>query len=568
MSRFPRLFVVSLLAVIMAVPAILRAQEATSEVPSITIRANTRLVVVDVVVKDKKGQPITGLTANDFTVEENGKKQKIAMFTPPGGAQAAPQPLPTGILTNKQEYIKPAGVPTVLLLDAANSHFLDQSYGRGQMLKYVLEQSGAGSPMAVMALTNRLEVLQDFTADRRVLLTAIKRLQPQEPILQPLGSPPPPTPVESPLGRGPGAASAPSGAPDIAPDLVAVSQAQIASFQSLALGYVLDRRTEVTIQALHDLSRVLGGFPGRKNVVRLTADFPFALIPENTTMSDAELIADLPSMANARNNVIVNGGGRALAEMRGRYDRQIQEAEFAVASAGIAVYPVDMRGIMTSGIDVNTTSSLEELASQTGGKAYVNQNEIKNGIALAAADEKASYSLAYYPENKKWDGKFRAIRVKLDQKDREVRYRKGYFAFDPTQVKNPHYESDVAETLGLNAPATQVSFMAQAKPTNPDKVRVLFLVDAHTLTAEDVGGGKKMNVSLYACIYNASGKNMETRSTTVDRTFDAATYQQIVDKGMMVPIEMEMPAGGQQIRLAVLDNKTGFIGTASGPLGQ
>ena len=63
-------------------------------------------------------------------------------------------------------------------------------------------------------------------------------------------------------------------------------------------------------------------------------------------------------------------------------------------------------------------------------------------------------------------------------------------------------------------------------------------------------------------------RTWDTRSTKVDRTFDAATYQQILDKGMMVPIDMEMPREGSSIRLAVLDNKTGFIGTASGPLGQ
>jgi hypothetical protein len=54
----------------------------------------------------------------------------------------------------------------------------------------------------------------------------------------------------------------------------------------------------------------------------------------------------------------------------------------------------------------------------------------------------------------------------------------------------------------------------------------------------------------------------------VDRVFDAATYQQILDKGMMVPIDMDLPAGANQLRLAVLDNKTGFIGTATGAPGQ
>ncbi len=559
------LVVASTLAAIMAVPSVLRAQETTAEIPSVTIRANTRLVLVDVVVTDKKGQPITGLKAEDFTVEENGKKQKIATFSPPGADQKAPQPLPPGLLTNRPEYLKPAGIPTVLLLDAANSHFLDQAYGRGQMLKYVLEQSAGGTPMAVMTLTGRLQVLQDFTSDPKILTTAIRNLRPQEPILQSMAAPAQGN-VEP--GLRSSSANVPAAPSGQFAELVAISQAQVESFQNQAAGYALEVRTLVTIQAMRDLARALGGLPGRKNVVWLTADFPFDLIPEDTNKSDAEVLADLPSMANVRNDSVNNAAGNALSQQRALHNQQIREAQFALASAGIAVYPVDMRGIMASGIDVNTTSSLEELAKQTGGKAYVNQNEIKNGIALAVSDEKASYALAYYPENKKWDGRFRTIKIKLDQGDREIRYRKGYFAFDPTQVKNPNYESDVAAAMEFHEPATQVAFMAQAKPAGPGKIRVVFLVDAHTLSTEDASGSKKMNVSLYASAYNSNGKNLGTHSIKVDRAFDAATYQQILDKGMMVPIDMDLPAGANQLRLAVLDNKTGFIGTATGASGQ
>jgi VWFA-related protein len=553
-SSKTRIIPMSALAVIMAIPAIVRAQEGASAVPSFTIRANTRLVLVDVVVTDKKGQPITGLKAEDFTVEENGKKQRIASFSPPGADQKAPQSLPAGLLTNRPEYLRPAGVPTVLLLDAANSHFLDQAYGRGQMLKYVLQQSEGGTPMAVMTLTGRLQVLQDFTSDPSILTTAIRNLQPQEPILQAGAALPPASYAAPPITRNAA--------------LVAASQTQIQSFRDQAIAYALERRTLITIQAMRDLSRALGGLPGRKNVVWLTADFPFDLIPEDTNKSNAELLADLPSVANKRNDAINNAAGNALSQQRELHNQEIRQAQFDLASAGIAVYPVDMRGLMTRGIDVNTTSSLEELAKQTGGKAYVNQNEIKNGIALAVSDEKASYSLGYYPENKKWDGKFRTIKVKLDQGDREVRYRRGYFALDPLQVKNPNFESDVAEALEFSAPATQIWFKAKAMPTDPGKVRVMFLVDAHTLSAEDTSGGKKMNMSVYASAYNTNGKNLGTRTIKVDRVFDSATYQQILDKGMMVPIDMELPAGANQLRLAVLDNKTGSIGTATGAPGQ
>jgi VWFA-related protein len=538
-------------------PTILSAQQVSAEIPDITIRTSTRLVVVDVVVKDKKGQPVTGLKPEDFTVEENGKKQKIATFTPPGANQGSPQTPPPGILSNHPEFLKPAGVPTVLLLDAANSSFKDQAYGRGQMLKYALEQNVAGKPMAVMTLTDQLRVVQNFTTDPKILTGVINNLRPQSPILQPGAPVPASTYSGSDSGlHGAGTAQA-----------VASAQAALAGFQDMVSTYNLDRRTVITLQALQDLSRMLSGFSGRKNVVWLTADFPLDLIPSDQKMSSEELEADLPSVRQSsvdRNRIAGNYEERAA-----KYADAIKQGEANLASAGIAIYPVDMRGIMMSGIDSNTTFALQDIAAETGGKAYTNQNEIKDGIALAVADEDASYSLGYYPENKKWDGKFRNIKVKLDRGDTEVRYRKGYFALDPTTDKNWKPEQEVAGALQMSGDATQVSFMAQVKPTDPGKARVVFLVDAHTLSLEDASDGKKLNVTFYAGIYNSSGKNLGgARSIKVEHTFDASTLQQVMAKGLMVPLDIDAPTDAKEVRLVVLDNKTGLIGTVSGPLTQ
>ena len=576
-----RLFVASIFVLIQSLTPSAFAQQATSEMPSITIRANTRLVVVDVVVTDKKGQPVTGLKADDFTLEENGKKQKISVFAAPGAANRPKQEsAPPGILSNHPEHVGPSGVPTILLLDAVNSPFKDQAYGRLQMLKYVVEQGQSGHPMAVLTLTDQLRVLQQFTSDQQLLIAAIKSLRPQEPLLQ--SAPPPPEPrVATMLDTRANSSSA-----ALAAVTVAVQQ-----FEDVSAAYNLERRTLITIDALKALSRLLGGLPGRKNVVWLTASLPFDLIPENRNMSDEELAMALPNQGNQPVNLRASAAG--AAEQRQLYGQQIKEAESQLASANVAVYPVDLQGLVGGmegsaayrGSAFNETAlsdralsqaadaqdargTMEEVASHTGGKAYVNQNEIKNGIALAVSDDKATYTLAYYPDNKKWDGKFRGLKVKLDQGDTQLRYRKGYFGLDTEQTKSANPEQDVANTLAIGAPATQISFMAQAKPTDPGKMRVVFLVDAHTLTADDAAGGRKINASLYAVVCDAAGKSLGSRSTKVDRTFDAATYQQILDKGMMVPIDMEMPAGAQRLRLAVLDNKTGFIGTASGPLGQ
>jgi VWFA-related protein len=533
-------------------PIMLRAQQASDEVPGVTIRTSTRLVVVDVVVRGKKGQPITDLKPENFTVEENGKKQRIATFTPPGANQVSPQAPPPGILSNHPESLKAAGPPTVLLIDAANSGFLDQAYGRSQMLKYALEQSQAGRPIAIMALSDRLWVLQNFTTDPKILMTAIKNLRPEQPILQP-GAPAPAFNTDSQLS----AASLTA---------ISVAQAQLAGFQSFVAAYNLERRTVITLQALRDLSRMLSGFSGRKTVVWLTADFPLDLIPSDQNMTDAERLADQPSIR--QNSVSKNRNTGTYESRVARYAEAIKHAEADLASAGIAIYPVDMRGIMTKGIDVNTTFALQDIAAETGGKAYTNQNEIKNGIALAVADEGASYSLGYYPENKKWDGKFRNIKVKLDRGDTEVLYRKGYFAVDPTPDKNWNPDQEVASAIQMNGPATQVSFMAQIKHTDPGKARAVFLVDAHTLSTEETSGGKRIVAILYAGVYDAAGKSLGVRTIKVDHTFDAATYPQLMEKGLMVPLDVDAPPNGKEIRLVVVDNKTGFIGTVSGPLVQ
>jgi VWFA-related protein len=583
--RFRAALVSVLILNLIASPAFLTAQQPPADVPDITIRANTRLVVVDVVVTHKNGQPVTGLKPEDFTLEENGKKQKISVFVPPGIVNtAAPTPVPAGILSNHPEDVLPGGTPTVLLLDATNSSFQNQAYARSQMLKYVTEQSQAGQSMAVVALTDRLHILQEFTNDPHVLLTAIKNFRPESPILQ--SAPPSPgTAMPADMG-GPGR--------QIGLAIIA-AQNEVASFANLQVGYNIERRTLITIDAMRSLVRILGGLPGRKNVVWLTADLPFDLIPEDRNVSDAELMADLPGQGRQR-SAAVNGGGSLAGESRQLHGEEIKDAESQLASADIAIYPVDLRGLVggmeslasrseahnndihgaglanaalsQSGRLINSQDTMREVAQETGGKAYMNENEIRQGVALAAADEKASYAIGYYPENKKWDNKYRSVKVKISQGDTEVRYRKGYFAIDPNLEKNHNYEQDVAAALAIGAPATQISFMAQAKPTDPGKMRVIFLVDAHTLTAEDAGGAKKMNVNLYATVWGSGDKSMAAQSIKVDKSFDAATYQQILDHGMMVPIDIAIPAGGKELRLAVLDNKTGFIGTVSGPLGQ
>jgi VWFA-related protein len=365
-----------------------------------------------------------------------------------------------------------------------------------------------------------------------------------------------------------------------------LSQAQNAaqSFQVAQIGYALDRRVDVTLHAMRSLARALGAMPGRKQIIWLTAGFPFELIPQNRDVSDAELLADLPNIQQKSVNTIANGP--IAATERQAYSQQIRDVAAQLANAQLAIYPIDVRGLV-SGMEFmredganrqslstseramasvsDTTASqdsMREIAKETGGMAYLNQNEIRQGVALAMADGYASYTLGYYPEDKKWDGKYRSIKVKVNRDNVETRYRRGYFAIDRTQLKDRKPEQEVAEAFEDKVPDTQVIFSAQVKPAEKGKLRVDLLVDANSLSAGDAsGGGKKLNMLVYAAIFAPDGKILANRSIKVDQSFDAATFQQILQKGMLLRLELDGKPGKNELRLAVLDNRTGSVGT-------
>lgn len=553
-----------------------QAQDLPSQEPAATIRVNTRLVLVDVVVTDKQGHRLTGLKPQDFTLQERGKTQKIAFFSTPQQAQqhAEPAQLGPGIYSNKPEYRSSGGPIVAMVLDGANTPFKDQAYARLQMLKYVREQFKPDQRMAIFALTGSLGVLQDFTTDPQVLIAALQKFRPQEPAFQA----PLPPPLTSAGLTAPGTAAAAA---------IARAEGATAAFESAQVYYALESRVQSTLQGMRSLARILGGLPGRKQIIWLTAAFPFELIPENRNVSDAELLADLPTIDIRQKNVDTRAVGSYAATERGLHAQEIRAVAAQMANAQIAVYPVDVRGL-ASGIEFQREDSanrqaqslslraivrmddvsasqqtMREMAAETGGQAYVNQNEIRAGVALALADNGATYTLGYYPEDKKWDGAYRSLKVKVNRDGAEARYRRGYFAIDPTRQKDKKSDQAVAEALRDGMPATQVTFSAQVKPGENGKLQVSFLVDPNTVSAEDASGGsKKINFVLYAAAFSPEGKMLTSHSIKVDQTFDAATYQKIIQQGgMLVPMELDATPGKNALRLAVQDVRTGLVGS-------
>jgi len=540
-----------------------------AEVPPPTIRVSSHLVLVDVVVTDKQGKPVSGLHPEDFVIEENGKQQKVSTFATPAENSAAPPALPPGFYSNRPQYRSPGGPITVMLLDAINTPFKDQAYARNQMLKFVQQNFKANSRIGIFTLTGSLNVLQDLTSDPQVLYTALQHFRPLQNQF---------TPSSASLPSGPAAANdssavppsdvAASGAvgPLLAAQISAITS-ELQGFADLAEGYAEDQRIYLTLNALNSLSRILGGIPGRKNVIWVTGDVPVSLIPEDRTVTKTELAEDLPSMNTRR--VDQHASGNYAATARGLHAQEIRETAARLSSSQIAIYPVDARGLTLS-TDTDPQEAMREIARETGGRAYVNQNEIKVGVERAFQDQLAAYTVGYYPENKKYDGKYRNIRVKIKRDGVEVQNRRGYFAIDVTQTKGYDPQQEVAKATRDVVPSTMVAFTARVVPAaaNKGKVGLDFLVDATTLSVQDSGPNKQMLVMFYATAYGPDGKMGASVSKKVDQAFDDKTYQQILQHGMLLHMDMDTPPANSQVRLAVQDGRTGLVGTINAPVGQ
>ncbi len=355
-----------------------------------TILVNTRLVEVDVVVRNKDG-PVPGLTRQDFTLLDKGKPQEIAVFafkSKNGGGATAVQ-LPPGVVSNRiieepaQRAAESSGASTgatVILVDRLNTAFEFQPYLDRQMLE-VLGSMKAGSPIALYILGRDLSVVHDFTEDPERLIRAAA-------ILKDKGL------AQNQAAQNP-------------------ADAQAAKLLKTSLEETLNLeqvdRPLTTAQALQRIAKHLRGVHGRKSLVWLSASFPLV---------NPRLMRGTPDIDRIENTARASNEGN------------------------MAIYPVDVKGLSAAvrfgrratatpigppGVEI-----MLALAQDTGGRAFYNSNDIGGAIQQAMDDAEVTYTLGFYPESSSLDGKFHPLQVKVAKVDlakgAEVRYREGYVA--------------------------------------------------------------------------------------------------------------------------------------------
>jgi VWFA-related protein len=509
-------------------------QTLPQDAPSpMVLRTNTRLVVVDVVASDGKGNPIPGLKAEDFTVLEDGKPQTISAFSfKQNGKATQVAGQPSSGFSNAPQY-KDVSSLNVILLDSINGNFDSRAYGRDELLKF-LDKGTLTQPTALYVLEQKLILLHDFTTDITELRTLVESYKPK-------GS---------------------SHVQDV--------YAAASPFSERAPSTDTTANTmNISINALNTLASALAGYPGRKNLIWVSAGFPITLFPE--------IIDDTPSGAMTNGDPITALHGLSKAQFgsgqgTGKdFEEAVEKTANALMNAQVAVYPIDESGVLKDN-KINTIQTMRSLADRTGGKAFYNSNDIEMGISHSLDDGSTYYTLEYYPANKSWDGKFRKIEIKSKQ-SMGLRYRQGYYALDPgMNNKDKDAEKKLARTfsdsLSLDTPsATAVVFHAGVAPSpgKAQQVTVSFAIDPHTISFQHKDDGlEHAQVSCAVAAYSEKGQPVKQQSTTMTAAMKADEFAKLM-KEQQFPCKqtMDLKPGSYNLALGVLDQNSRLIGTTT-----
>jgi VWFA-related protein len=530
-----------------------------------TIKTTTRLVVVDVVATDNKGQPVRDLQQSDFTVLEDGKPQDIKIFSfqqsngtaPATPQETAPQRQP-GVFSNTPTY-KPDGPVNVILLDWLNTPSLNQADARLSVLK-VLDKLPPDRPVAIFILGTQLQLLQDFTTDPQVLRGVIREI----------------TSKRSPSLKNPTDDSPETVLPyQMTQHIPARMLAQIIQSETLFQSGQTSNRVALTISALHALAQALAGYPGRKNLIWLSESFPV--------------------IGSQQSEVAFDKRG-----FIGDYNAEVARISDELMSSHIAVYPIDVRGVYQSadvyragndGHDefgrpltgnamgenmsknsdetMNARTTMTEVAERTGGRAFYNTNDFAKAILTSLDDGATYYTLGYYPENKTWDGKFRRIQVKTERHGLKLRYRLGYFASNPTVFEAESVQQKATELGEAVRPeaiiSTAILFQAQVKPPSAEtqnKMLVRFTIDPHTITFDVPEDGLyHAKFSCVAQVYTEKGKPVKTEGTSLSSALKQSDYERVMNSYVPCQLPVELPPGSYFMKLAVRDEHNGHVGT-------
>jgi VWFA-related protein len=459
----------------------------------------TSEVVLDVVVRDKKGHPVRDLAASAFEVYEDGVKQQIQSFRLHQREQNTPLSTAAGNPGTSRPR-SPSGNPTgsanyiALVFDHLSAGA--RELARKSAQKYVSETLGPGDYTGVFAIDLSLRTLQGFTSDAHRVRNAIDRLL----SLTTSGFVAGGDPTAGGAAGPPGAAATGARGPDATAARMTANIDR--AFSDMEQG-------QQGFSEMHSLLAIVDSFrslAGRKAVVLFSEGLALNGGASSNVDTRLELFRRVISSANRLNVSFytIDAAGLRVISPRAATNRGVNSLATSRAdqvAGGLEGNPLGTP--MTFDLEnnedllrMNPQAGLAQLANQTGGFLIADTNDPSRGLTRVDEEVRNYYVLTYVPTNENYDGRFRKISVKLDRPGLDAQTRKGYVAIRPMPVLD--WEREALDTLasGEARDSFKIGVKAFSFPDSgrPGLVSVLVEAPARAFT---------YNVDSEKNIYNA-----------------------------------------------------------------
>ncbi|HTW46759.1 MAG TPA: VWA domain-containing protein [Acidobacteriaceae bacterium] len=515
----------------------------TADTPQLpTLSVNVQLVVEPVVVKDKRGNFIPGLTANDFEVTESGVPQTVRICEPQNLAETA-KPLPA--LTRDNENItlyrqlsrtqiapEAAGSERykdrrllALYFDMTAMQPAEQLRALSAAQQFIRTQMTTTDLVAILRYQGgSVDILQDFTADRNRLLSILETMI---------------------VGEGQGSAET--------VDDASSSDTGAAFGQDDSEFNVFN--TDRQLSALETAARILGHLSEKKSLIYFASGLRL-----NGIDNQAQLHATVDSAIKA-------GVSFWPIDARGL----VAEAPLGDATQGSQGNSGMYTGAAAQAVTANfqfSQDTLFALAGDTGGRALFDTNELTRGIVQAQQSIEDYYILGYYSTNTAQDGKFRRVRISLRRNlDATLDYRQGYFAGKVFGKFNAvDKERQLEDALMLQDPITDLTVAMEIDYFQLNRaeyfVPIVVKIPGRELALARRGGAEHTLIDFVGEIKDVIGGTTVTNLRDhVNIRLSGATAAELAHRPIEYDTGFTLLPGEYSIKFLARDDETGRIGT-------
>jgi VWFA-related protein len=505
------------------------------------IAVGTEVVRVPAIVTDRSGGHIPDLKAEEFTIFENGKVQKIAFFEHVWTKPELLKPRAPSENEVTNTYEKSAGRLTIILLDMLNTSFPDQERARRSITKFLGQTLVATEPVALMTLdADGIRVVHDFTMDPGVLAVALKKVTAERSTNE-INQPVQLDPI---FGRR---------SPIQEANLLRRLEIEGQTKNFHAVGGV-----RLTLTSLREIGEAFAGIPGRKSLIWATGGLAFP--------------AD----------------DKAVMKMwTGSLSTMYEDTWLALNRADVAVYPLDVEGLVNwyyrnpayeaqmftrrlYEVPYLQTSvyDMENFAHMTGGSMCYVKTEIEGCFRKASADSSDYYLLGFYPEPDPKRTGWRKLAVQVSRQDAKVQARTSYFV-GTARGADSGREADLQ--LGLASPLDYTDLPLTVRYTDRSEKGGKKMVGfqfrlAQGVVTVDEADGNHVDMDFAAVAISAKSKIEAQFSKQVEGRTGAAQAKALKAGAAFLPGEMELAPGEYMVRFVVRDNLSGRMGSISTPL--